>query len=419
MRPVVDLPGKAQGVQGRPFVGSGMRVCIVRHFYYPEELSTRRQAEYFAGLGFEVDVICSRRSKSDALRERVNDVNIYRMPIAHRRGGVARYVYEYLAFFVMSTVLLTRLHLARRYDVIQVNTMPDFLVFVAALPRLLGARVVVFMQEPVPEAWMAKYGLDTKLKRLGYHVLVRFEQLALAFADRALTVTEQLKQAYVDRGARAEKITAILNVPDTRLYESFPAASAAQDDSFDLVCHGSIEERYGQDVAIRAVAILKGEIPGLRLNILGWGEYESQLRRLAAELGLQEQVKFWGFVPLEEMIARIHRAHVGIVPMRRNVYSDLVHTNKMFEFIAVGKPIIITRTKAVEEYFADSCLLFFESGDSYDLARAIREVYHDPLRRETLAANAWRAFQSYRWELERAKCLKVFEDVTGKIAEWA
>ena len=389
-------------------------LCIVRHYYYPEELSTRRQAEYFAEVGYEVDVICSRRTQAEPLRERVNGVNIYRLPISHQRKGVVRYVLEYLASFLMAAALLSALHLRKRYAVIQVNTMPDFLVFVTLLPRLLGAKVVLFMQEPMPEGFATRFGLDALWKRLGHRLVIWSEQLSLRYAQRVLTVTEQLKEAYVSRGAQADKITVILNVPDTRLLESFSSADTPDDSGFELICHGSIEERYGQDVALRAISLLKEEIPDIRLNILGWGEYEPALQSLTKQLALQEQVRFCGFVPLEEMFRAIRRAHVGLVPVRRNAYSDLVHTNKMFEFMAMGKPIIISRTRAVRECFDDSCVLFFEPGDAQDLARAIRELYHDPQRRETLAANAKEAFEPYRWEHERLKCLRVFEELLGE-----
>ncbi len=387
------------------------RVCIVRHYYYPEELSTRRQAEYFAGLGYQVDVICSRRSSVERLRERVNGVNVFRMPISHQRKGVAWYLVEYTAFFLMAAALLFWLHLRNRYDVVQVNTMPDLLAFVTLLPRLLGAKVVVFMQEPMPEIWVTKMGLDATWKRLVYCLLVRSEQLTLRYAQRVLTVTEQLKETYVSRGAQADKITVILNVPDTGLFKPLPARATPDKATFDLTCHGAIEKRYGQDIALRAVALLKDEIPGLRLNVLGRGEYEPELTALTRELGLEERVRFWGFVSLEQLIQLLGASDVGLVPVRRNVYSDMVHTNKMFEFMAMDKPVIISRTRAVEAYFKDSCLKLFEPGDELDLARAILELYRSPDRGRNMAKNARRAYEAYQWDIERIKCLRVFEEL--------
>ena len=110
-------------------------------------------------------------------------------------------------------------------------------------------------------------------------------------------------------------------------------------------------KRYGQDVAIKAIAIVKEEIPNIQLNILGYGEYESVLKKLALELKLNNYVHFCGFIPFLNMVKMVAKSDIGIVPIEKNAYSDLIHTNKMFEFIAMKKPVIISRTKAVRRFF--------------------------------------------------------------------
>ena len=69
-----------------------------------------------------------------------------------------------------------------------------------------------------------------------------------------------------------------------------------------LISHGTIEERYGLDTAIGAVALLRTEIPELELKIYGDGTDRGRLRRLAASLGVADRVHFSdGFVPFDEL----------------------------------------------------------------------------------------------------------------------
>ena len=56
--------------------------------------------------------------------------------------------------------------------------------------------------------------------------------------------------------------------------------------------------------------------------------------------------------------------------MKRDSFRDLTHTNKMFDFIAMRRPVIVSRTASVEAYFDESCFQLFDSEDDRDLARA-------------------------------------------------
>src|SRR6476619_4018442 len=100
------------------------RIAVLRQYYYPLDPRVRREAEALAAAGHEVDVLCMRRAGESA-RERCNGVDVVRLPLQHHRGGVARYLLEYALFFLAAAGVLTWRHLRRRYDVVQVNTMPD------------------------------------------------------------------------------------------------------------------------------------------------------------------------------------------------------------------------------------------------------------------------------------------------------
>jgi len=159
---------------------------------------------------------------------------------------------------------------------------------------------------------------------------------------------------------------------------------------------------------------VKDTIKNVRYFILGEGEHKNDLIKLVEKANLQKQVNFLGYLAFGEMIEIIANSDVGLVPMRKSPYSDLVHTNKMFEYIMFNKPVIISRTKAVEDYFDNSSLVFFESGNEEDLARCIVELYKNPARRKSLAQNARKIYEKYRWTNMRKQYLKVYEDLTNR-----
>jgi glycosyltransferase involved in cell wall biosynthesis len=304
---------------------------------------------------------------------------------------------------VLASALATILHVWRRYAVVQVNSMPDALVFAALGPRLMGARVLLDLHECMPEFYASKFRTDPSHPAV--RLLAWLEQASIRFADRCLTCTDQMRDMFVRRGARGDKIDVILNGADEDVFDPrrFPPR-AADPNTFVLISHGSVEERYGLDTVIRAVALLRDEMPGLGLEIYGEGSCLDALRRLAAELGVERQVRFSGrFVPLPELVRAIANADAGVVAIKRDAFRDLTLCNKMYDFISMRKPVIASRTGALEAYFDNSSLQLFTSGDVGDLARAIRGLYVDAARREKLVQQAALAGESHRWRHQRQR----------------
>ncbi|MQA00219.1 MAG: glycosyltransferase [Dehalococcoidia bacterium] len=397
------------------------RACIVRHSYYPSELNVKREAEALRDEGFDVTVICL-RGQGEPPQESVDGVTVHRLPVRHRRGHIGRYLVEYNAFFALASVKLLRLHLAARFRVIQVNTMPDYLVFVTAIPRLMGARVVLHMHEPVPELFGTLFA--GWYKRPLLWAIRGAERWALRFADRALTVTDEMRDNFSRRGADMHKFRVILNVPDDQVfrlgaYEEIRRRaverkrSEAADGTLRILTHGAIEERYGPDLVVRALAQLRAEFPGLRFRLLGAGDYAGEVLRLASDLGVEERVDYLGFVPFDEMIVEILLADVAVVPVRKNPYSVLVHTNKMYEYIALHRPVVASRLDSVAASFPDDTLLYFTPDDEGDLARQLRHALTHRDEMQARAAAAYALYRGHAWTEERETYLGVCRGCWG------
>ena len=384
--------------------------AIVRHSFYPFELNVKREAEALLGAGFDVHVICL-RNDGEAARETIEGVHVYRLPVGHRRGKIIRYLWEYNAFFALAALKLARLHRQHRFRAVQVNTMPDYLVFTALYPKWTGARVVLHLHEPIPELFQTMFG--GRWYTAPFIALVKIaEKWSMRFADRALTVTNEMKRNYVQRGADAKKITVIVNVPDDRLFrlERYPhlvekVARIKADERargvFRLLTHGAIEERYGYDTIVKAVARVRGEIPGIQFRFMGTGEYLGEVVDLAAREGVSDRVVHLGFVPFETMIEEILLADVCIVAVKKNAYSVLVHTNKMYEYVALERPVIASRLDSVAGYFADDALLYFEPGNADDLAAKLREAHAEPGQMTRRVAAASMVYAQLRWDKEK------------------
>ena len=377
-----------------------MRLLLIRQGSFPLDARVRREVECLLDAGHEVDVISLRREGQPG-RETWRGANAYRLPLRHRREGAFVYVLEHLAFMLMASVLATVLHLRRRYDVVQANTIPDSVVFASIGPKLLGARVVLDLHECVPEFVATKYGLSLghPLVRLGAWV----EQAAIRYCDRAITCTREMKEVFVARGADAAKVDVVLNAADESIFDvdRYPP-QPREDGRFTLICHGSVEERYGHDTLIEAVALLGDEIPELRLEVYGEGSFLEEVEELSRRRGLGERVWFAGdYVPIEQLLDALARADAGVVAMKKDAFRDLTHCNKMYDLIAMRCPAAISRTRSVQSYFDEGCFAYFDADDPADLARAIRELYAAPELGERLVERAAEVNEPYRWPHQR------------------
>ena len=384
------------------------RICIIRHGYFPADIRVRKEALALLNEGNLVDIICLRQ-ETEKKEEIYKGLHIYRIPVKRHREGISRYLYEYTSFFCLAAIKLSSLYFRNRYDFVQVNTLPDFLVFVTAVPKLFGAKIILDLHEPAPELFRVLFGDE---KKLLINLVKFFEKISIRYADVAITVSEQMKKKLIERGSAQTKIEVVLNVPNLEFnLDRYKNDLTKSENKFLLTCHGAMLKRYGQDVAIKAIALIKEEVPNVQLNILGYGEYESFLKKMALELKLNNSVRFCGFIPFLDMVKMIAKSDIGIVPIEKNVYSELIHTNKMFEFIAMKTPVIISRTKAVQDFFGsdDSCLKYFESGDEEELARSIIELYHNPEKRKEMVNNAYTKFKSVHWEITKKNYCLIYE----------
>jgi len=356
--------------------------------------------------GYEVDVICA-GAKGERKRETIKGVNVHRVYFSYHREKVFWYLFDYAAFFILASLKLTWLSLKRRYNLIEVHTMPDFLVFVTLFPRLLGSKVILYMFENTPAVFASSFGISpnhifTRLLRFIAKVSARYAH-SIIVSDGPLH-----KKAVEGYGIPSTKITMVLNVPDDTVFNVKPASAAKDSNHFHIVVVSSILKRYGIQTLIKAVPLLLKDIPEVKIDIIGPGEYRLDLEQMARDLGVDACLNFTGFIAYENIPNYIARAHICVAPM----IDDVGAPNKIFEYSALGKATIASDLPGIKALFDDNCVLYFQPGDERVLANRILELYHSPEKRASLGRSAQALYHKYQWPLMKHEYLKVFDKLT-------
>ncbi|WP_287268316.1 glycosyltransferase [Thermogemmatispora sp.] len=224
---------------------------------------------------------------------------------------------------------------------------------------------------------------------------------ATLFANHVITVAG-LRGAAARRGVPRHKLSVILNSPDPRYFppsQRIRAPSTEEDSDFILMYHGTMAERHGLDVALRALALALPAAPRLRLDLLGRGEQIPFLRALAEELGISDRVTFRETCTVEEVAHFIAHGDVGIIPYRCDGFMDLLLPTKAYEFAWLHRPIIATDTKAIRSMFRPESVVLCEPENPLSFAAAFVDLYHHPEKCAQLVENAAKDFEPFRWEL--------------------
>jgi glycosyltransferase involved in cell wall biosynthesis len=390
------------------------RAAVVLYSYFPADPRPRRAARTLVDGGMTVDLICLRRP-GEPSREKIDGVSVLRLPLRKKRDSKLTYLSQYTTFLISCFGLLTFRSIKDRYDLVHVHNMPDILVFSALVPKLLGARVILDLHDPMPELMMSIYNVPAT------HSLVRsleqLERFSIRFAHLVLTPNEAFCRLFISRGCDREKIRIIMNSPEEDIFdpakypsEERPITNGSR--PFTLMYHGLIAERHGLDTAVRAIALLKESIPHLQFNIFGnRSSYMDYVDRLVAELDLEGQVCYSSYQPQTEIAKAIAGIDLGVIPNRRSPFTEINMPTRIFEYIAMGKPVIVPDTHGIRDYFDRDSAFFFEPGNVESLAEVIQQVASDPERVASVLANAQLTYREHRWEIQKGRLLEAVSSV--------
>lgn len=389
-----------------------LRVCMVVHAYYEGDARVRRYGESLAALGHRVDVLAL-RAPGKPVHEELCGVHLQRLPLARQRGGTLRYLFEYVWFTLLCGLVLT--WRCRRYDVVHVHNMPDFLVFAAFWPRVLGRVVLLDVHDLMPEVFCSKFQGGVRDLRL---LPMRLqERLSHRFASACVFATETFRQVAVARGSvRADRSIAVMNAADTKLFDRHrhPWRGPERADEFVLLYLGTVSHRHGVDQCVRVLPLAAATIPGVKLVIHAKlseaeGKPLQELRELAHELGVADRVDFRPPLPLHDVPAAMSRASVGVFTPHMDVHIDMALSLKVPEFVAMDVPVVAVRTSIMTSLFRADEVALFADGDMPAFAAALTALHHDPAAARAMAARARRFTAEHGWDREFANYTALLE----------
>lgn len=401
----------AQKLSDSEFSGLvGKRMAVVSFSAFPGDPRPRRAAEAFAEAGMSVEVICLKEAEA-AKKDTFKGIRIDRIEIAKSRNSKFGYVFQYCLFILIVFVMLTLRFPIRRYDVIHIHNMPDVLVFAALIPKLFGTKVILDLHDPMPELMMTIF--NTGKESWAVRLMAFLEKQSITFADMVLTVNRTCEELFALRSGGASKISVVMNTPNEQIFRYSPvklddAAVSRIGKPFVIMYHGTLVERNGLDLAVEALAQVRQSVPEAELRVYGPRTLylDDVLHSLSAK-GLEEAVAYLGPRTLEELAQAIAQCDVGVIPNKRSMFTEINTPTRIFEYLALGKPVVAPRANGIEAYFDKDSLVLFELGNADDLAMKLSWVATHPMEALETTKRGQAIYQQHVWSREKEKLLKL------------
>jgi len=392
----------------------GKKAGLVVLSSYPFDARPRRTADALVRQGMSVDYICTAEGKAP-WHERTSGLDVFRVPVEHQRGGKLAYAYQYSAFTLAATGILAARSQRCRYDLIYINNMPDILVVSALLPKMLGAKVILDLHDPMPELMATIFAKGPNSKSI--RLMKWLEKWSMARAHQIVTPNRACQRIFAARSCPEGKIVVVMNSPDESIFpfrpvRAGPAPPRNGDQPFVVMYHGTLVERNGLDVAMEAFAYVRAKIPRVQLRIYGDATpFLARVMQSARERGVEQDVLHLGKRSLEEIVAAIDACDVGIIPNPCNAFTNINTPVRIFEYLARGKPVIAPRTPGIQDYFDESSLVFFDPGNAQELGERIEFIALHPEAAFSFAERGQQVSRAHSWEQEGRTLVRVVENL--------
>lgn len=247
----------------------------------------------------------------------------------------------------------------------------------------------------------------------------KYERYYLTRADLVITVEDSLRNIYVQQvGVNPEKIVTLPNTPlscnfkhevvDQKIIDQFSG-------SFVLFYAGSLDHLRGIDFILDCLKELKNDINNMLFLVAGKENAAFSLNKLIAERNLQDAVQYDGWVPLETLPTYIAASDICLfVPKADNLEINNTIATKIYQYAAMGKPVIVSEARMMKEFVEGNGIGFsVRYGNKEEFCETVKKLYLNREISEKIRNHAIHIANQYTWESTSKNFIGFYKKMTG------
>jgi len=394
----------------------GNVLIIVENLPVPFDRRVWLEATTLVAAGYHVSIICPADKGYEKTYEEINGIHIYRHPLPFEATSAAGYFREYTSALWHEWRLAGKVLREQGFDVIHICNPPDLIFLVALWFKVLHRKRVIFDQHDLnPELYESKF----TRRDIFYWGLRCAEACTYATADGVISTNESYKAIALKRGHKKEKsVTVVRSGPRLDNFNPVPPNDAYRHGRKNLIGYlGVMGDQDGVDHLVRAAheLIINRKRTDLHFCLIGSGSMLESLKKLSAELKLEDYIEFTGRISNDvELIARISTCDVCVCCDPLNPLNDKSTMNKILEYMALKRPIV--QYDLVEgRRSALEASLYAEPNNIKDLADKIELLLADPETCKKMGEYGRKRMEDeLEWKHQAPKLLSAYERVLNK-----
>lgn len=255
-----------------------------------------------------------------------------------------------------------------RYDLVILSSPPFFTSCLGAIAANIRFMPYVFdVRDEYPEVYFSA-GL-VKSHRLAGRLLLGLERFIYKKSFLIITVTEGIGKRIGEKVGN-DKVKLVRNGFDNSLF--YPAE--VKYNEFTVVFHGNIGKFQNPDLIVGIAKLANDRKLPIAFKVIGWGNNDDSLK--SASLS---NLSFYGMVEYEKIPENISKAHLGISFRTSDIISINSFPVKLYEYIGVGLPTIVTPISEAGEFIEKNGLGYqFSGNNAEEILDKIIFLYNNP-----------------------------------------
>ncbi len=382
---------------------------------FPPDIRVEKEIKALANDGYSIAIL-SNNKKNRPLLEPAKGAEIYRLK-THPFWGKSIGQKFNLPVPINPFWIFPFLRLGKRKKpfAIHVHDLP-FGLFGIIGKLIFNAKFVLDLHENYPAAlalWGQKGGFFSRIFR-NARLAEAYEKICCRFADQIIVVASAHQQFLEKKYRLNNKIKVVGNTVEWGTYEKFPLDPEILTQyahHFVVTFLGQLSPERDLDIALQAIPYLRERIHGIKLLIIGDGPIRHQLEKQIEEQNLTENVELVGWVPFEKTSSYLAASHICIIPQGSNDLIDNGTPHKLFQYMAMGKPVVVSDARAMRQVVEETkCGEVFQSKSPKDFARAILKIKNNP--DFPYGENGIRAVQEkYNWDRDAQTLRRLYDEL--------
>ncbi len=386
---------------------------IVENLPVPFDRRMWQEARALAEAGFRVSMICPKGEGFEKSRETIEGIEIYRHWIWEASSPLG-YLLEYSWALAVEFLLALSIYARTRFRILHAANPPDTIFLIGIFFKFFGVRFIYDHHDLNPELYEAKFGMRGVLHWLVCHA----ERWSFRTASISIATNESYREVAITRGRmKPDRVLVVRSCPDLKNARLGAPRTELKDGKQRLVVYlGVMGPQEGLDLLLESIVWIVEEKrrEDTLFAFIGGGTELPRLKSLVGKKNLDSMVRFTGRIPDSELAGYLSTADVCVAPDPRNPMNDKSTMNKILEYMAYARPVVLFDLTEGRRSASDAAL-YARPNDPKDFAEQILKLLDsEPLRRQLGETGRRRILEGLNWENEKKSLLAAYELALAK-----